>query len=192
MKNFLQEGAKLAATHTFHRCTLFDFLVEVRGSDRGTSVVFRASIGLSTGYRGTPRVSKARATAFHCAWRFHGKCHGCGDGTCRGSLRGNLRGTNHANPRTYHGNCHGLFHGPPHVVGIAVGLSAVPRPAVVCRGCLPRVVEIVVEIAVDLAVEIAVEIARIVPWASTRCSATCRGIPWKRMECPWKPVECPR
>ena len=94
------------------------------------------SVGLSTGYRGNPRVSTARATAFHCTWRFHGKCHCCGHGTCRGSVRGNLRGTNHGNPRKYHGNCHGIFHGHVHAVGIAVGLSVVPRPAVVYRGCL--------------------------------------------------------
>ena len=74
-----------------------------------------SSVGLSTGYRGNPRVSTARATAFHCTWRFHGKCHGCGHGTCRGSVRGNLRGTNHGNPRKYHGNCHGIFHGHLHV-----------------------------------------------------------------------------
>ena len=114
-----------------------------------------SSVSLSTGYRRNPRVSTARATAFHCTWRFHGKCHGSGHGTCRGSVRGNLGGTNHGNPRKYHGNCHGIFHGHPY----AVGLSVVPRPAVVCRGCLPWIaVEIAVEIAVDLAVEIAVEI----------------------------------
>ena len=72
-------------------------------------------VGLCTGYRGNPRVSTARATAFRCTWRFHGKCHGCGHGTCRGSVRGNLPGTNHGNPRKYHGNCHGLFRGHLHV-----------------------------------------------------------------------------
>ena len=115
------------------------------------------SVGLSTGYRGNPRVSTARVTAFHCAWRFHGKRHGRGHDTCRGSVRGNLRATNHGNPRKYHGNCHhGIFHGHPH----AMGLSVVPRPAVVCRGCLPWfALEIAVEIAVDLAVRIAMEIA---------------------------------
>ena len=81
------------------------FWWEVRGSDRGTSVVFR--VGLSTGYRGNPRVSTARATAFHCTWRFHDECHGCGHGTCRGSVRGNLRHTNHGNPRKYRGHCPG-------------------------------------------------------------------------------------
>ena len=72
-------------------------------------------MGLATGYRGNPRVSTARATAFHCAMRFHGKCHGCGHGTCRASVRGNLRGSRHVNPRKDHGNCHGIFHGPLHV-----------------------------------------------------------------------------
>ena len=114
-----------------HRCTLFDFLVEVRGSDRGLPW---SSVGLSTGYRANPRVSTARATAFHCTWRFHGKCYGCGHDTCRGSVRGNLRGTNHGNPQKYHVNCHGVFHGHLHTVGVAVGLSVVPWPAVVCRG----------------------------------------------------------
>ena len=60
-----------------------------------------SSVGLATGYRGNPRVSTARATAFHCTSHFHGKCRGCGHGTCRGSVRGNLRGTNHM---ATHGN----------------------------------------------------------------------------------------
>ena len=37
--------------------TLYDFLAEVRGNDRGTSV------GVAAGYRGYPRVSTASATA---------------------------------------------------------------------------------------------------------------------------------
>ena len=101
-----------------------------------TTALSWSSMGLATGYRGNPRVFTARATAFHCTWRFHSKCHGCGHGTCRGCVRGNLRGTRHGNPRKYHGNCHGIFHGHVHAVGIAVGLSVVPRPAVVYRGCL--------------------------------------------------------
>ena len=86
--------------------------MEVRGSDRGTSVVFRGSCH---GLPWNPRVSTARVTAFYCTWRFHGKCRGCDHGTCRGSVRGNLCGTNHGNPRKYHGNCHGIFHGHLHV-----------------------------------------------------------------------------
>ena len=147
--------------------------------------------------------STARAAAFHSTWRFHGKCHGCGHETCRGSVRGNLRGTNHGNSRKYHGNCHGIFHDHLHIVGIAVGLSVVPRPAVVCRGCLPWVVvEIAVEIDVYLAVYLAVKIAIwLVPWASTvlrylprhfveahgmsvearGVSAIARGMPWKQL-----------
>ena len=39
----------------------------------------------------------------------------------------------------------------------------------------------------DLPVEIAMDSD-----GHPRCSATCRSIPWKPMECPWKPVECPR
>ena len=169
-----------------------------------------SSVGLSTGYRGNPRVSTARATAFHCTWRFHGKCHGCGHGTCRGSVRGNLRGTNHGNPRKYHGNCHGIFHGHVHAVGIVVGLSVVPRPAVVCRWCLPWVA---VEIAVNLAVEITVEIAmssamglhdvpvlaaafhgspwnvRGSPWSVRGSPWSVSGSPWSVHGCPWNAVE---
>ena len=145
------------------------------------------SVGLSKGDRGDTRVSTARATAFYRPWRFHGKCHGCGHGKCRGSVRGNLRGTNHGKPRKYHGN--GIFHGHLHAVGISVGLSVVPRPAVVCRGCLPWVVvEIFVEIAVDLAVEIAMEIAM----ASAMglhgvplLAAAFRESPWNVCGSPW-------
>ena len=131
-----------------------------------------SSVGLSTGYRGNPWVSTANA--FRCTWRFHGKCHGCGHGTCRGSVRGNLSGTNHGNPRKYHGNCHGIFHGHPHAVGIAVGLSAVPRPAVVCRGCLPWVA---VEFAVEFAVEIAMATAMGLHGVPLLAAAF-RGSPW--------------
>ena len=74
-----------------------------------------SSVDLATGYRGSPRVSTARATAFHYTWRFHGKHHGCGHDTCRGSVRGNLRGTRHGNPRKYHGNYNGIFHGHLYV-----------------------------------------------------------------------------
>ena len=74
-----------------------------------------SAVGLATGYRGNPRVSTARATAFHCTWRFHRKCHGCGHGTCRGSVRGSLRRARHANPRKYHGNFHGIIRGHAHV-----------------------------------------------------------------------------
>ena len=166
-----------------------------------------SSVGLSTGYRGNRRVATARATAVHCTWRFHGKCHGCGHGTCRGSVPGNLRGTNHGNPRKYHGNCHGIFHGHPHAVGIAVGLSVVPWPAVVCRGCLPWVaVEIAVEIVVDHAVEIAVEITmasamglhgvpllaavfRGSPWNVHGSPWSVRGSPRSVRGCPWNAVE---
>ena len=84
-----------------------------------------------------------------------------------------------------------------------MGLSVVPRPAVVCRGCLPWVVvEIAVEIDVYLAVYLAVKIAIwLVPWASTvlrylprhfveahgmsvearGVSAIARGMPWKQL-----------
>ena len=72
-------------------------------------------VGPAKGYRGNPRVSTARVKAFHCTWRFHGKCHGCGHGTCRGSVRGNLRGTRHGNPRKYHDDCHGISHGHLHI-----------------------------------------------------------------------------
>ena len=58
-----------------------------------TAALPRSSVGFATGYRGIPRVSTARATAFYCTWRFHGKFHGCVSGTCRGSLCGNLRET---------------------------------------------------------------------------------------------------
>ena len=173
------------------------------------------SVGLSKGDRGDTRVSTARATAFHCTWRFHGKRQGCGHRTCRGSVCGNLRGTNHGNPWKYHGNCHGIFHGYLHAVGIAVGLSVVPRPAVVCRGCLPWVageiavelaVGIAVDLAVDLAVEIAVEIAmasamvlhgvpllaaafRGSPWNVHGSPWSVRGSPWSVRGCPWNAVE---
>ena len=161
-----------------------------------------SSVGLSTGYRGNPRVSTARATACRCTWRFHGKCHGCGHGTCRGSVHGNLRGTDHDNPRKYHGNCHGVFHGDPDDVGIALGLSVVPRPAVVCSGCLPWVaVEIVVEIAVDLAVKIAVELAMAsamglhgVPLLAAEfrgSPSNVRGSPWSVRGSPWRVDGCP-
>ena len=143
-----------------------------------------SSVGLSTGYRGNPRVSTARATAFHCTWRFHGKCHGCGHGTCRGSVRGNLRGTNHGNPRKYHGNCYGIFHGHPHAVGIAGGLSVVPRPAVVCRGLPWRS-----PWKLSWLVSRASTVFRYLPRHSVeahgmsvearRVSAVARGMPWK-------------
>ena len=76
-----------------------------------------SSVGLATGYRGNPRVSTARATAFHV----HGASTasatvGYGHGTCRGSVHDNLRGTCHGKPRKYHGNCHGIFHGHLHVI----------------------------------------------------------------------------
>ena len=144
-----------------------------------------SSVGLSTGYRGNPRVSTARATAFHCTWRFHGKCHGCGHGTCRGSVRGNLRGTSHGNPRKYHGNCHGIFHGHPHAVGIVVGLSAVPRPAVVCRGCLTWVA---VEIAVEITMASAMGLHGIPLLAAAFRGAhgmSVGGSPWSVRGSPW-------
>ena len=52
-------------------------------------------------------------------------------------------------------------------------------------------VDIAVGIAVDLAVEVALEIAIASGWCHgpLRCSATCRGIPWKPVECLWKPVD---
>ena len=76
-----------------HGCTLFDFLVEVLGNDRGTSVDFH-------GCRyGLPWKSAGFHGKGHGSWRFDGTCHGCGHGTCRGSVRGELRGTNHGHPR---------------------------------------------------------------------------------------------
>ena len=43
-----------------HGFALFDFLAEVFGNDRGTSV------GVATGYRGNPRVSTTDDTAHVC------------------------------------------------------------------------------------------------------------------------------
>ena len=85
-----------------------------------------SSMGLSTSYRGNPRVSTARATAFRCTWRFHGKCHGCGHGTCRGSVRGKLRGTNHGNPRKSAANA--------TVLSAAVKPHQFPRSSAAIRG----------------------------------------------------------
>ena len=154
-----------------------------------------SSVGLATGYRGNPRVSTARATVFHCISRFHGKYHGCGHGACRGSIRGNLRGTNHGNPRNYHGNCHVIFHGHLHAVGIAVGLSVVPRLAVVCRGCLPWVaMEIAVEIAMTSAmglhgVPLLAAAFRGSPWNIRGSPWSVRGSPWSVRGCPWNAAE---
>ena len=152
-----------------------------------------SSVGLSTGYRGNPRVSTARATAFHCTWRFHGKCHGCGHGTCRGSVRGNLRGTNHGNSRKYHGNCHGIFHDHLHIVGIAVGLSVVPRPAVVCRGCLPwrlpwKLPWLVPSMGLH-GVPLLTAAFRGSPWNVRRSPWSVCGSPWSVRGCPWNAVE---
>ena len=122
-----------------------------------------SSLGLSTGYRANLWFSTARAAAFYLRWRVHGKCHGYGHGTCRVSVRCNLSGTNHGNRRKYNGNSHDIFHGHHHAVGIALGLSAVSRLAVVRRECFPY---ITVEIAVEIAIEIAVEFAVEVPIAS--------------------------
>ena len=94
-----------------------------------------------------------------------------------------------------------------------MGLSVVPRPAVVCRG-MPWVgVEIAVEIAVALAVEIAVEITmaramglhgvpllaaafhgstwnvRGSPWSVRGTPWSVRGCPWSVRGCPWNAVE---
>ena len=158
-----------------------------------------SSVGLATVHHGNPRVSTARATAFRCTWRVHGKCHGCGNGTCRSSVRGNPRGTNHGNPRKYPGNCHGIFHGHHHAVGIAVILSIVPWPAVVCHGCLPWVaVEINVEIAVEIAmasamslhgVPLLVAAFRGSPWNIRGSPWGVHGSPWSVHGCPWNAVE---
>ena len=87
------------------------------------------------------------------------------------------------------------------------GSFRVPRPAVLCRGCLPWVaVEIAMEIAVDLAVEIAVEIVmasamgvhgvpliaaafRASPWNVRGSPWSVRGSPWSVHGCPWNAVE---
>ena len=86
-----------------HGCTLFDFLVEVRGNNCGSSVDFRGCCqGLpwkSVGFHGKGQGSWRFHSKGHGSWRFHGKCYGCGHGTCRGSVRGKLCGTNHGNPR---------------------------------------------------------------------------------------------
>ena len=103
-----------------HGCTLFDFLVEVRGKDRDTSVDLRRCC------HGLPWKSAGFHGKGHGSWRFHGKCHGCGHGTCRGSVRGKLRGTNRGNPRKS--------------AAIATAISAdvkpqqFPRPSAAIRG----------------------------------------------------------
>ena len=77
-----------------------------------------------------------------------------------------------------------------------MGLSVVPRPAVVCRECLPWVgVKIGVEIGVDLTMEIAVEITMAsamglhgVPLlAAAFCGSpwNVRGSPWSVHGSPW-------
>ena len=76
-----------------HGCTLLDFLVEVRGNGRGTSVDFRGCCYW------LPWESAGSHGEGHGSWPFHGKCHGCGHGTCRDAVRGILRGINHGNPR---------------------------------------------------------------------------------------------
>ena len=81
-----------AEERKLHGCTLFDFLVEVRGNDRGTSVDFRGCC------HGLPWKSAGFHGKCHGSWRFHGQCHGCGHSTCRDSVRGKLRGNNHCNP----------------------------------------------------------------------------------------------
>ena len=59
-----------------------------------------------------------------------------------------------------------------------MGLSVVPRPAVVCRGCLPWV-------AVEISVEIAVEIAM-------ASAMGLHGAPRHSVEAHGMPVEGPR
>ena len=76
-----------------HGCTLFDFLVEVRGNDPGTSLDFRGCC------HGLPWKLAGFHGKSHGSWRFHGKCHGCCNGTGHGSVRCKLRGTSHANER---------------------------------------------------------------------------------------------
>ena len=66
-------------------------------------------------------------------------------------------------------------------VGVAVGLSVVPRPAAVSRGCLPWVaVEISVEIAVEIAMASAMGLHG-VPLLATAFRGSplnARGSPW--------------
>ena len=114
---------------------------------------------------------------------------------CRGSVRANLRDTNHGNPPRYHGNCHGVFHGHLHAVGIAAGLSVVPRTAVVSCGCLPWVaVEIAVEIAMASAmglhgVPLLAAAFRGSPWNVRGSPCSVRGSMWSVRDCPWNAHE---
>ena len=148
-----------------------------------------SSVGRSTGYRGNPRVSTARATAFHCTWR----------STASATIVAMARTTvlsvaTSAVPiMATHGSttatvtAYSMATSMPWAVGIALGRSVVPRPAVVCRGCLPWDA---VEFAVDLAVEIALASAMRLHNAPLLAAAF-RGSPWNVRGSQWSVHGCP-
>ena len=80
-----------------------------------------------------------------------------------------------------------------------MGLSVVPRPAVVCRGYLPWVaVEISVEIAVEIAMASAMGLHGVPllatafrgsPWNARESPWSVPGSPWSARGCPWNAVE---
>ena len=102
---------------------LCEFLAEVSGNDRGTSVNLRGC------YHGLPLKSPFLDGKFQGSWHFYGKSHGCGRGTCRGSIGGKLGLTNHGNQRKSASTAAGFADVQPRKVS---------RPSAAVRGHLSR------------------------------------------------------